>query len=105
MKILGIETSCDDTAIAVYDGEKGLLANEVNSQISLHNAYGGVVPELASRDHIRNILPLLKQVLANADLKLKEIDGIAYCAGPGLMGSLLVGAAVARSLGWALNVP
>ena len=103
MKVLGIETSCDETAIAVYDSEIGLLAHEMNSQANLHNFHGGVVPELASRDHIRHIFPLLKQSLLIAKISLKEIDSIAYCAGPGLIGSLLVGAAVGRSLGWALN--
>jgi len=105
MKILGIETSCDETGIAIYDGEKGLLAHVLYSQIDLHNQYGGVVPELASRDHIRKIMPLIGQVLDEATINLKDLDGIAYCAGPGLIGALLVGATVGRSLGWALNLP
>jgi len=105
MRVLGIETSCDETGIAIYDGEKGLLAHTIYSQIDLHAPYGGVVPELASRDHIRKILPLLQQTLTEAGLEKKDINGIAYTAGPGLIGALLVGAAVGRTLGWALNVP
>lgn len=103
--VLGIETSCDETGIALYDAEKGLLAHSIYSQIKLHNQYGGVVPELASRDHILKILPLLKKTLKEAHLTLSEIEGIAYCAGPGLAGALLVGAVLASSLGWALNIP
>lgn len=103
--ILGIETSCDETGIAVYHGQKGLIAHSLYSQIELHNQYGGVVPELASRDHILKILPLLQETLANAKLTLSAIDGIAYCAGPGLAGALLVGATFGRSLGWALGIP
>jgi N6-L-threonylcarbamoyladenine synthase len=105
MRVLGIETSCDETGIAIYDSEAGLLADALYSQVELHNRYGGVVPELASRDHIRKILPLLQQLLTDANLTLKDIDGLAYTAGPGLVGALLVGAAVARSVGWALNIP
>lgn len=105
MRVLGLETSCDETGIAVYDGERGLLANTLYSQIELHNQYGGVVPELASRDHIRKILPLVKQTLTEARLTLNQIDGIAYTAGPGLVGALLVGAAFARSLSWASAIP
>jgi N6-L-threonylcarbamoyladenine synthase len=103
--VLGIETSCDETGIALYHGQKGLIAHALYSQIELHKPYGGVVPELASRDHILKILPLLKQTLANAHLTLSAIDGITYCAGPGLAGALLVGAAFGRSLGWALGLP
>ena len=103
--VLGIETSCDETGIALYHGQKGLIAHTLYSQIELHNQYGGVVPELASRDHILKILPLLQESLAAANLTLSAIDGIAYCAGPGLAGALLVGAAFARSLGWALEIP
>ena len=103
--VLGIETSCDETGIAIYDGQKGLLADSLYSQIELHNQYGGVVPELASRDHILKILPLLQKTLKKADLSLSAIDGIAYCAGPGLAGALLVGAALGRSLAWALAIP
>ncbi|MES2141482.1 MAG: tRNA (adenosine(37)-N6)-threonylcarbamoyltransferase complex transferase subunit TsaD [Pseudomonadota bacterium] len=103
--VLGIETSCDETGIAIYDGKKGLLAHSLHSQIALHNQYGGVVPELASRDHILKILPLLQETLKKAQLTLREIDGIAYCAGPGLAGALLVGAALGRSIGWTLKIP
>jgi N6-L-threonylcarbamoyladenine synthase len=103
--VLGIETSCDETGIALYDGQKGLLAESLYSQIALHNQYGGVVPELASRDHIRKILPLVQETLKKAHLSLSEIDGVAYCAGPGLAGALLVGAALGRSLAWALDIP
>lgn len=103
--VLGIETSCDETGIALYNTEQGLLAHSLYSQIELHNQYGGVVPELASRDHIIKILPLLKKTLSAAKLSLSAIDGVAYCAGPGLAGALLVGAAFGRSLGWALSVP
>jgi N6-L-threonylcarbamoyladenine synthase len=102
MRVLGIETSCDETAAAVYDGEAGLLAHEVYSQVDLHAAYGGVVPELASRDHLRKLLPLLKKVMDEAG---GRIDGIACTSGPGLVGALLVGAAVGRSLAYAWRVP
>jgi N6-L-threonylcarbamoyladenine synthase len=105
MRILGIETSCDETGVAVYDGAYGLLAHLVHSQIPLHEQYGGVVPELASRDHIRRLLPLIKQVLIKADTKPEDIQGVAYTAGPGLAGALMVGAMLGRSLGWAWNVP
>jgi N6-L-threonylcarbamoyladenine synthase len=109
MRVLGIETSCDETGVAVYDtalaGSAGLRAHAVYSQIALHAEYGGVVPELASRDHVRKLLPLVRQTLAEADLKLEDLDGVAYTAGPGLVGALLVGAGVARSLAWALEVP
>jgi len=105
MRVLGIETSCDETGIAIYDSKHGLLAHTIYSQIELHTQFGGVVPELASRDHIRKIIPLMKEVLAKAKLTKQQIDGVAYCAGPGLIGALLVGATVGRTLGWALNVP
>jgi N6-L-threonylcarbamoyladenine synthase len=105
MRILGIESSCDDTGVAIYDGLKGLLAHAVNSQIAIHKQFGGVVPELASRDHIQKITPLLNRVLKEAKLSLQDIDGIAYTAGPGLIGALLVGAGFARALGYALQVP
>ncbi|QDW66575.1 tRNA (adenosine(37)-N6)-threonylcarbamoyltransferase complex transferase subunit TsaD [Luteimonas granuli] len=109
MKVLGIETSCDETGVAVYDtgrsGADGLLAHAVYSQIALHAEYGGVVPELASRDHVRKLLPLVRQTLAEAGLSVGDLDGVAYTAGPGLVGALLVGAGVARSLAWALDVP
>ena len=104
MRILGLETSCDETAVAVYDGTRGLLAHEVYSQVALHAAYGGVVPELASRDHLRKLSPLLRKVLAEAG-GAAAIDGVAYTSGPGLVGALLVGAAVARSLAFAWRVP
>ena len=105
MRVLGIETSCDETGIAVYDGEIGLLAHAVYSQVELHARYGGVVPELASRDHIRKLLPLTQQVLTEAGLAGSDIDGIAYTAGPGLVGALLVGAGFGRGLAWAWGVP
>ncbi|MEJ2575458.1 MAG: tRNA (adenosine(37)-N6)-threonylcarbamoyltransferase complex transferase subunit TsaD [Gammaproteobacteria bacterium] len=105
MRVLGIETSCDETGVAVYDGDRGLLAHAVYSQVELHADYGGVVPELASRDHVRKLLPLLSQTLYEAGLTRGDIDGVAYTAGPGLVGALLVGAAVGRSLAWGLGVP
>lgn len=105
MRVLGIESSCDETGIALYDSEQGLLSHALYSQIALHAEYGGVVPELASRDHIRKTLPLIEQVLADATLKRDDIDAIAYTAGPGLVGALLVGASIGRSMAWALNVP
>ncbi|MBL8262546.1 MAG: tRNA (adenosine(37)-N6)-threonylcarbamoyltransferase complex transferase subunit TsaD [Xanthomonadaceae bacterium] len=109
MKVLGIESSCDETGVAVYDtalpGAAGLRAHAVYSQIALHAEYGGVVPELASRDHVRKLLPLVRQTLVEAGLSVKDLDGVAYTAGPGLVGALLVGAGVARSLAWALDLP
>ncbi len=105
MKVLGIETSCDETGIALYDSERGLLADALYSQVELHQQYGGVVPELASRDHIRKTLPLIRQVMDNADYKLQDLDGLAYTAGPGLAGALLVGASIGRSLGMTLGIP
>ena len=105
MKVLGIETSCDETGVAVYDTATGLRAHAVYSQIALHAEYGGVVPELASRDHVRKLLPLIRQTLDEADIALDVLDGVAYTAGPGLVGALLVGAAAARSLAWGLDVP
>lgn len=105
MRILGIETSCDETGVAIYDEEKGLIANQLHTQIALHADYGGVVPELASRDHIRKLAPLLQAALEEAHLTAKDIDGIAYTCGPGLVGALLVGSTVARSLAYAWNVP
>ena len=105
MYVLGIETSCDETGIAIYHAYKGLLWHHLYSQISMHTEYGGVVPELASRDHIRKLIPLIKQTLNDAKLNKKDISGIAYTAGPGLMGALLVGATTARSLAWALQIP
>ncbi|OOF43099.1 tRNA (adenosine(37)-N6)-threonylcarbamoyltransferase complex transferase subunit TsaD [Rodentibacter trehalosifermentans] len=105
MKILGIETSCDETGVAIYDEEKGLVANQLYTQIALHADYGGVVPELASRDHIRKTAPLIQAALAEAGLTAEDIDGVAYTSGPGLVGALLVGATIARSLAYAWNVP
>jgi N6-L-threonylcarbamoyladenine synthase len=108
MLVLGIETSCDETGVALYEGGPGgagLRAHAVYSQVELHAEYGGVVPELASRDHIRKLLPLIEQVLAEAQVSRDDLDGIAYTAGPGLVGALLVGAALGRSLAWALGVP
>ncbi|WP_439239940.1 tRNA (adenosine(37)-N6)-threonylcarbamoyltransferase complex transferase subunit TsaD [Lonepinella sp. BR2474] len=105
MKILGIETSCDETGVAIYDEQQGLIANQLYSQIALHADYGGVVPELASRDHIRKTLPLIQQALQQANLTAQDIDGIAYTSGPGLVGALLVGATIARSLAYAWHIP
>lgn len=105
MKILGIETSCDETGVAIYDEQQGLIANQLYSQIEMHADYGGVVPELASRDHIRKTLPLIDAALKQANLTACDIDGIAYTAGPGLVGALLVGSTIARSLAYAWNVP
>jgi N6-L-threonylcarbamoyladenine synthase len=105
MRILALESSCDESAVAVYDDAAGLLAHEIYSQIDLHRVYGGVVPELASRDHVRRLLPLLKTALADAKTTPGEIDGIAYTAGPGLIGALLTGAALGRSLAYAWKVP
>src|SRR3569623_104555 len=105
MRVIGIETSCDETGVALYDGERGLIAHALYSQVALHQEYGGVVPELASRDHIRKTLPLLDQVLTEAGVGRRDIEGVAYTTGPGLIGALLVGAAIGRSLAWTLNVP
>ena len=105
MRILGIETSCDDTGVAVYDQEQGLLAHKLYSQSRMHAEYGGVVPELASRDHIRMLLPLVREVLAEAGTGSGDLDGLAYTMGPGLAGALLVGASVGRSLAYAWGIP
>ena len=106
MLILGIESSCDETGIALYDGTKHqLLAHALHTQIPLHAQYGGVVPELAGRDHIKRVVPLIRKVCADADVTLKDLNAIAYTAGPGLIGALLVGAMAARSLAYALNIP
>ena len=102
---LGIESSCDETGIALYHSELGLLAHTLHSQIAMHNEYGGVVPELASRDHVRHVLPLLREALRQADCALGDIDAIAFTQGPGLSGALLVGASVACSLAYALDLP
>lgn len=103
--VLGIETSCDETGVAVYAPGRGLLAHALYSQIRMHADYGGVVPELASRDHVRKLLPLVHETLSQAGLAAEQLGGVAYTAGPGLVGALLVGAAAARSLAWALGVP
>ncbi|MCX3308061.1 tRNA (adenosine(37)-N6)-threonylcarbamoyltransferase complex transferase subunit TsaD [Pantoea vagans] len=105
MRILGIETSCDETGIAIYDDEAGLLANQLYSQVKLHADYGGVVPELASRDHVRKTVPLIQAALKEAGLEPQEIDAVAYTAGPGLVGALLVGATIGRALAFAWKVP
>jgi N6-L-threonylcarbamoyladenine synthase len=105
MRIIGIETSCDETGIAIYDDEKGLLSHKLYSQVKLHADYGGVVPELASRDHVKKTIPLIKEALKEANLTSKDIDGVAYTAGPGLVGALLVGATIGRSIAYAWGVP
>lgn len=105
MLVLGIETSCDETGLAIYDSQRGLLAHSLYSQVKLHADYGGVVPELASRDHIRKILPMLDQVLDKAGVSKQQLEGIAYTAGPGLVGALMVGGALATALGFALSIP
>ncbi len=105
MRVLGIETSCDETGVAVYDTAVGLVADALHSQVALHAAYGGVVPELASRDHVRRVVPLVQRVLGDAGCGLADLDGIAYTRGPGLAGALLVGASVAQALGYALGKP
>ena len=105
MNVLGIETSCDETGIAIYSAGKGVIAESLYSQIELHKEYGGVVPELASRDHIRRTIPMIDEILRETDLAAKDIDAIAYTAGPGLVGALLVGASVAKSLALAWDIP
>jgi N6-L-threonylcarbamoyladenine synthase len=105
MLTLGLETSCDETGVALYDTERGLLAHALFSQIDIHVEYGGVVPELASRDHVRKTLPLIEEVMAEAEVTAADIDGVAYTAGPGLVGALMVGATLARSLAWGWGVP
>lgn len=105
MLVLGVESSCDETGIALFDTAHGLLAHALHSQVAMHNDYGGVVPELASRDHIRRVLPLTRQVMAESGRTLADLDGIAYTAGPGLAGALLVGAGMARALAYALGIP
>jgi len=103
--VLGIETSCDETGVAVFDPARGLLAHTLYSQIRMHADYGGVVPELASRDHVRKLLPLIRETLSQAGMATGDLGGVAYTAGPGLVGALLVGASCARALAWALDVP
>jgi N6-L-threonylcarbamoyladenine synthase len=105
MRVLGIETSCDETGVAVYDTDAGLRAHALFSQVALHAEYGGVVPELASRDHVRKLLPLVRGVLAESGLAVTDLDGVAYTAGPGLAGALMVGAAAGQALAWALDLP
>ncbi len=105
MRVLGIETSCDETGVAIYDDQQGLLAHQLYSQVKLHADYGGVVPELASRDHVRKLVPLIKESLKEANCSAADIDGIAFTKGPGLVGALLVGSSVARSLAYAWNKP
>lgn len=105
MRVLGIETSCDETGVAIYDSGQGLLADALYSQVAMHAEYGGVVPELASRDHVRKIVPLIREVMSKAHCRAQDIDGIAYTEGPGLIGALLVGASVARSLAFAWAKP
>jgi len=105
MRVLGIETSCDETGVALYDSEQGLLSDALYSQIKMHAEYGGVVPELASRDHVRKLLPLIREVMAKAGLTLADLDAVAYTAGPGLIGALMVGASTGRALALGLGVP
>ena len=105
MRVLGIETSCDETGVAVYDTERGLLADVLYSQVAIHAEYGGVVPELASRDHVRKTLPLVDQALLEADITRADIEGVAYTAGPGLAGALMVGATLGRAIAVGLGVP
>lgn len=105
MRVLGIESSCDETGVAIYDGKNGLVAQALYSQVSLHQQYGGVVPELASRDHVKYLIPLVDDVLQQANLKKSELDAIAYTAGPGLIGALLTGACFAKSFAYSLGIP
>jgi N6-L-threonylcarbamoyladenine synthase len=105
MLVLGIETSCDESGLALYDSDRGLLAHALHSQVAMHEAYGGVVPELASRDHIKRVVPLIERVLAQGSSCLAALDGVAYTEGPGLAGALLVGASIANALGFALRKP
>ena len=105
MLVLGIESSCDETGVAIYDSEQGLIAHSLYTQIELHAQYGGVVPELASRDHIRKLAPLIQETLTKANITRHDLDGIAYTKGPGLIGALLAGSSVARSMAFALKIP
>ena len=105
MLVLGVETSCDETALALFDSDAGLLADAIHSQIELHAEYGGVVPELASRDHLSKLIPILRLVLDRAGKRLRDVDAVAYTAGPGLAGALIVGASFAKGLAWALKIP
>src|SRR5438132_8442569 len=105
VRVLGIESSCDETGLAIYDSARGLLAHTLHSQVAMHEAYGGVVPELASRDHIRRLVPLTRGVLTKADRKIENLRAIGYTEGPGLAGALLVGASFAHSLALSLRIP
>jgi N6-L-threonylcarbamoyladenine synthase len=105
MRVLGIESSCDETGVAIYDEKQGLLAHALYSQVALHRQFGGVVPELASRDHVKHLIPLLDEALAKAHLKKSDLDAVAYTAGPGLVGALLTGACFAKSLAFSLGIP
>ncbi len=105
MRVLGIETSCDETGVALYDSEQGLLGDALYSQVKMHAEYGGVVPELASRDHVRKLIPLIRQVMQQTELRLSDLDAIAYTAGPGLIGALMVGASTGRALALGLGIP
>ncbi|MCR5084697.1 MAG: tRNA (adenosine(37)-N6)-threonylcarbamoyltransferase complex transferase subunit TsaD [Succinivibrionaceae bacterium] len=105
MRILGVESSCDETGVAIYDGDRGLMSHVLHTQIAMHAQYGGVVPELASRDHVRRIVPLVREALSKAGCGMDSLDGIAYTAGPGLIGALLAGAMAAHSLAYALGIP
>jgi N6-L-threonylcarbamoyladenine synthase len=105
MLILGIETSCDETGVALFDSDRGLVADVLHSQVDVHASFGGIVPELASRDHIRKITPLVRQVLDQSGNRLDDLDGVAYTAGPGLIGALMVGAGFAQALAWARGIP
>jgi N6-L-threonylcarbamoyladenine synthase len=105
MIVLGIESSCDETGVAIYDTKAGLLSDKLYSQVAMHAEYGGVVPELASRDHIRKLLPLVRESVAEAGLSMEQLEGIAYTSGPGLIGALMVGASVGRTLAWGLGIP
>lgn len=105
MRVLGIESSCDETGVAIYDDEQGLVAHALHTQIPIHAEYGGVVPELAGRDHVKRVVPLIRKVCADSNTALKDLDAVAYTAGPGIIGALLVGAMEARALAYALNIP
>ncbi|WP_417579797.1 tRNA (adenosine(37)-N6)-threonylcarbamoyltransferase complex transferase subunit TsaD [Nitrincola sp.] len=105
MRVLGIETSCDETGVAVYDSEQGLLGDALYSQVEMHTEYGGVVPELASRDHVRKLIPLIREVMVESKLVLADLDAVAYTAGPGLIGALMVGASTGRALALGLGIP
>lgn len=105
MLVLGIETSCDETGVALYDSERGLVGDALYSQVKMHAEYGGVVPELASRDHVRKLIPLIREVCQQADTDLSRVDAVAYTSGPGLIGALMVGASTGRALALALGVP